>query len=200
MQLPNLSSLMVLMTLAMWPGSCTSVGRASRLNLRQTRQNAALSSNHEMISNRSKTSDVYTLAQFQGTLCSGKFVALELTLDMMTQLSLPTGRSPEVLCNKLESADGAFVVHSCPGTTASGCPLTCESCHEDMVKHFTLGQCAGGWMLTQGDACSDNENCISKNQVDVGLARWCNKWPTPGVNTYEKKTSEDLSTDSATSD
>eukprot|EP00446_Apocalathium_sp_SHHI-4_P002479 CAMPEP_0177195808 /NCGR_PEP_ID=MMETSP0367-20130122/23714_1 /TAXON_ID=447022 ORGANISM="Scrippsiella hangoei-like, Strain SHHI-4" /NCGR_SAMPLE_ID=MMETSP0367 /ASSEMBLY_ACC=CAM_ASM_000362 /LENGTH=180 /DNA_ID=CAMNT_0018643867 /DNA_START=56 /DNA_END=598 /DNA_ORIENTATION=- len=136
----------------------------------------------------------YTLAQYRGNFCTGRYVALELTLGMMTQISLPEGRSPEVLCNKLVGDDsGKFVVHSCPGSAATGCPLHCDGCHEDMVKHFAVGQCTDGWMLFEGDVCTaDNADCISKNKVDVGLARWCNRWPAPGVPVYKVKDAEEL--------
>lgn len=100
---------------------------------------------------------------------------------MMTQLMLPDGRSPKVLCNKLEqnSTTSAYVVHSCPGDSA-GCPTNCDNCHEDLVKHFSLNMCEKGWKLTSGvapdDCTTEHKECTSKNKVDVGLARWCAKW------------------------
>lgn len=128
----------------------------------------------------------YTLAQYNGRFCSGTFVALELTLGQMTQFHLPRNRQPEVLCNKLvqNSTDGTFVVHSCAGGS-SGCPAHCDNCHEDLVKHFKLNECNEGWKLVAGAAPEDcttgHQQCTSKNQVDVGLARWCDRWPTPGT-------------------
>jgi len=32
----------------------------------------------------------------------------------------------------------------------------------------------------KGDQCTAKQpDCVSKNKVDVGLARWCAKWPAP---------------------
>eukprot|EP00927_Polykrikos_kofoidii_P071142 TRINITY_DN67467_c0_g1_i1.p1 TRINITY_DN67467_c0_g1~~TRINITY_DN67467_c0_g1_i1.p1 ORF type:complete len:191 (-),score=24.70 TRINITY_DN67467_c0_g1_i1:107-679(-) len=127
----------------------------------------------------------YHLKQYiTGEFCTGRYVALDLTVDQMIQLHLPDGRSPGVLCNKLERSDGnSFVVHSCAGDDTSGCPNHCDECREDLVKHFDIDVCSEGWMLKAGsapeDCDTDHKECVSKNRVDVGLARWCDKWPTP---------------------
>lgn len=129
---------------------------------------------------RSKDDTDYTLVQFADSFCKGKYHCLELTLDSMTQKKLPEGRSPPVLCDKLEKGEeeGSFVVHSCPGTRATGCPDSCEECHEDLVKHFEPDVCKDGYMLKKGKAEKD-EGCLSVNKLDIGLARWCDKWPAP---------------------
>eukprot|EP00428_Durinskia_dybowskii_P036525 CAMPEP_0170268122 /NCGR_PEP_ID=MMETSP0116_2-20130129/33989_1 /TAXON_ID=400756 /ORGANISM="Durinskia baltica, Strain CSIRO CS-38" /LENGTH=172 /DNA_ID=CAMNT_0010519281 /DNA_START=64 /DNA_END=583 /DNA_ORIENTATION=+ len=108
---------------------------------------------------------VYHLAQYHGNFCTGTYVALELTLGMMQQILLPEGRSPEVLCNKLEknATTGDFVVHSCPGDSM-GCPLECD-CDENLVKHFTVGHCAGGWILNEGPAPEDCTTATSSAQA-----------------------------------
>lgn len=124
--------------------------------------------------------DDYTLMQFQGTHCAGgSYVCLSLTLGTFTRKNLPEGRSPEVLCDKLEKdgEDGNFVLDSCPGTEADGCPVDkCKNCTEDAVKHFIIDQCIGGYLLKAGKP--EDLGCISWDQVDLGLARWCDRWPT----------------------
>mmetsp|Transcript_30427 Transcript_30427/g.90319 ORF Transcript_30427/g.90319 Transcript_30427/m.90319 type:complete len:178 (+) Transcript_30427:59-592(+) len=141
----------------------------------------------------SMTAGEFHLRQYNGKFCSGRYVALDLREGMMEQKNLPDGRQPDVLCNKLEkNADDTYTVHSCPGDS-QGCPMNCDSCAEDMVKHFTPGQCAGGWMLVEGaspeDCRSGHEECSSANQVDVGLARWCGRWPSVAL---KAKSADDL--------
>merc|ERR1719359_748589 len=99
-------------------------------------------------------------------------------------MNLPSGRSPPVVCNKLETGDGEdgndFVVHSCPADDSGSCPANCDACKEDYVKHFEVNVCKDGWLLVAGAAPEDCDSghleCNSKNQVDIGLARWCEKW------------------------
>mmetsp|Transcript_28877 Transcript_28877/g.46474 ORF Transcript_28877/g.46474 Transcript_28877/m.46474 type:complete len:180 (-) Transcript_28877:88-627(-) len=136
----------------------------------------------------------HTLKQYAGKFCSGKYVALELKLDSMLQLNLQAGRGPEQLCNKLTQDGDSYVVDSCAGTS-DGCPASCNECQEDLVKHFKIDECKDGWKLVAGAApedCTDGHiECTSKNQVDIGLARWCDKWPT--TNTLVKaKTADEL--------
>eukprot|EP00929_Paragymnodinium_shiwhaense_P114703 TRINITY_DN83180_c0_g1_i1.p1 TRINITY_DN83180_c0_g1~~TRINITY_DN83180_c0_g1_i1.p1 ORF type:complete len:190 (-),score=58.20 TRINITY_DN83180_c0_g1_i1:129-698(-) len=140
----------------------------------------------------------YTLHQYiDGQFCSGRYVALELTLDTMSQIRLAE-RTPSVLCNKLEknatAGDTSFVVHSCPGDDTTGCPANCDACGEDLVKHFTLNICKDGWMLVSGpapeDCTTEHKQCASVNQVDIGLARWCDKWPTAA--TYVAKSADEI--------
>mmetsp|Transcript_37614 Transcript_37614/g.117206 ORF Transcript_37614/g.117206 Transcript_37614/m.117206 type:complete len:188 (+) Transcript_37614:42-605(+) len=125
----------------------------------------------------------HTLRQYYGSFCHGTYVALELQFDMMTKLVLPASRG--VVCNELRNGtNGSYVVDSCVGEVNLACPTSCN-CPEDMVKHFSLNECSEGWMLVPGAAASDcgqgNKECLSKNRVDVGLARWCSRWPTAAL-------------------
>eukprot|EP00746_Dinoflagellata_sp_MGD_P164168 gnl/MRDRNA2_/MRDRNA2_92646_c0_seq1.p1 gnl/MRDRNA2_/MRDRNA2_92646_c0~~gnl/MRDRNA2_/MRDRNA2_92646_c0_seq1.p1 ORF type:complete len:251 (-),score=47.33 gnl/MRDRNA2_/MRDRNA2_92646_c0_seq1:79-831(-) len=128
----------------------------------------------------SATGEEYTLMQFSSKFCKSEtYVCLSLTEGQFTRKHLPDGRSPEILCDKLtkEDEDGYFSIDSCPGTDADGCPVDkCKNCTEDAVKHFVLDQCDGGYMLKKGQP--DGFNCVSVDNVDVGLARWCDRWPT----------------------
>jgi len=123
----------------------------------------------------------YSLRQYTGTYCSGSYVALELNLNRMNHLTLPSGT---ISCNRLKenaSSTVSFMVNSCPGDASGSCPATCD-CREDLTKHFTIDKCNGGWMLVKGESPTDcgqgNDECRGKNNVDVGLARWCVKWPS----------------------
>lgn len=122
----------------------------------------------------------YTLMQFNSEYCKSEtYICLSLTEGQFTRKNLPEGRTPEILCDKLnkEDEDGNFVIDSCPGTEADGCPTDkCKNCTEDAVKHFALDQCNGGWMLKKGKP--EGYNCLSTDNVDLGLARWCDRWPT----------------------
>ncbi|CAK0863340.1 unnamed protein product [Prorocentrum cordatum] len=119
-------------------------------------------------------------------------------LEYMLQTTMPEGRTPEVVCSRLErnSTDSSYVVRSCPGSAASGCSADCGSCVQDMVRHFTLDRCAAGWKLHQGaapeDCAGERKECAGLNQVDVGLSRWCNRWPVAGE-TSSAKSSDELS-------
>lgn len=123
----------------------------------------------------------YTLMQFHGTHCAGgNYVCLSLTLGSFTRKNLPDGHLPPVLCDKLtkNDDDGNFEIDSCPGSDEDGCPVDkCKNCTEDAVRHFALDLCQGGYMLKAGKP-EDIGGCISTDRVDLGLARWCDRWPT----------------------
>mmetsp|Transcript_45862 Transcript_45862/g.109207 ORF Transcript_45862/g.109207 Transcript_45862/m.109207 type:complete len:183 (-) Transcript_45862:164-712(-) len=140
--------------------------------------------------------DPFVLRQYSNQFCGAEspYTLIELQYNYMTQLTTHSGM---VVCNKvaMNETDGTYVVDSCP-VGPSGCPATCQDCLEDMVKHFSLGECEGGWLLVQGAAteeCGPEHLCRGKNVVDVGLARWCDQWPVLGA---EAKTSDELLSDS----
>jgi len=131
---------------------------------------------------------IFHVLEYRQKFCTGTYVALEFnSLGQMTQLNIPKSKSPigqpAVLCNKLDKnvTDGIYTLHSCPGLPEGHCPANCNSCGEDFVKHFELSVCNKGWKLLKGpapeDCTEEKKECTSKNQVDVGLARWCHSWP-----------------------
>mmetsp|Transcript_90000 Transcript_90000/g.155909 ORF Transcript_90000/g.155909 Transcript_90000/m.155909 type:complete len:195 (+) Transcript_90000:126-710(+) len=144
---------------------------------------------------RARTVDIvnhFHLKQYSSEFCSGTYHAIDLTKGVMKRIDLAEPRIPAVVCNMLtEETDGGYKVDSCPGDKDTGCPTSCADCKEDLVHAFpTLDECKGGWMLSSGLAAdaSDLDDQMSANKLDIGLARWCDRWPTAAAT----KTSEDL--------
>lgn len=120
----------------------------------------------------------YTLIQYiQSSSCMGeRFVCQPLELDMVTSVVY---KSRKVCSKVFKTETGAFEVDTCPAK-ADMCPDECP-CSETF--DYNLDECMYGqnyaknvavsWKLIKGT----KEGCINSN-MDTGLARACNKWPS----------------------
>lgn len=138
----------------------------------------------------------HTLVQYlSSSTCMGEnYVCLQLRLDRMTTNKPPSDvHEGKSICNKLESLpeddEEIFHLNSCYAP-AEGCgPFVCDECSaRNPSPPFTLGECHGENMvggvssskkLLEGDITTLGLKCAAR-QVDIGLARWCDRWPDKG--------------------
>lgn len=120
----------------------------------------------------------YTLIQYiQSSTCMGeRFVCQPLQLEQVTSIV----HKERKICSKVSKVEsGDFEVDTCPAKSDM-CEHECE-CSESF--EYKLDECMYGenfaknvavsWKLVKGTKAG----CISNN-MDTGLARACNKWPS----------------------
>jgi len=120
----------------------------------------------------------YTLIQYiQSSTCMGeRYVCQPLQLDQVTSV---VHKSRKICSKVFKTESGAFEVDTCPAK-ADMCEHEC-ACSETF--EYNLDECMYGenfakdvavsWKLVKGT----KEGCIASN-MDTGLARACNKWPS----------------------
>jgi hypothetical protein len=120
-----------------------------------------------------------------------RFVCQPLQLDQVTSV---VHKSRKVCSKVFKTESGAFEVDTCPAK-ADTCEHECE-CSETF--EYNLDECMFGqnfakdvavsWKLVKGT----KEGCVASN-MDTGLARACNKWPSkkPKMKADEGEEDED---------
>merc|ERR550514_2626286 len=133
----------------------------------------------------------HTLVQYlsSSTCMSDRYVCLQLRLGRTTQVGLPERHGGNSVCNKLTSVEEetTFRLDSCYPPAAGCGPTACDACAESsLTKPYNLGECHGEVLpggiasslkLLEGDAATNKLKCSTMG-LDLGLARWCDKWPS----------------------
>jgi len=125
--------------------------------------------------NTEKDDGTYTLVQFVSSPACLKDAHKVCHSDLGTAaFTLLTTADDQTACTKLVEKEGKFQVDACMGTGGS-CPAdTCGDCVGFFHGDLTLDVCQDGYMLVKVKP----DFCTGESQ-DVGLARWCDRVPTP---------------------